>query len=228
MESILPFLSAFLVGLLGGVHCIGMCGGIVGALSYNLPASKSSSSNSIWPFLLGYNAGRILSYAAAGTIMGGIGVLLVQFMPIYVAQQILMALAGVFMILLGFYLSGWWLLLGRVEQLGSYIWRTLEPVSRKLLPIKSPRHAFLVGFIWGWVPCGLVYSMLIMAVGTGSPLKGGTLMLFFALGTLPNLLLMGALAGAAARLGQSILAKRIAGVTVMSFGFYSLYQIIPQ
>lgn len=227
MESLLPFFSAFVVGLLGGVHCIGMCGGIVGALSINLPQSKNDTTFSIWPFLLGYNAGRVLSYIAAGTLMGGISILLVQFMPIYIAQQILLVLAGLFMILLGLYLSGWWLLLNRVENLGSHVWKRLKPLSEKYLPIQSPRQAFLVGIIWGWVPCGLVYSMLINAVATGSPIKGGLLMLFFALGTLPNLLIMGVLAGAAARIGQSIWAKRIAGITVMAFGFYNLYQVVP-
>jgi len=99
----------------------------------------------------------------------------------------------------------------------------VEPISRKLLPIQSPKQALKVGIIWGWVPCGLVYSMLINAVATGSAIKGAGLMLAFALGTLPNLLVMGLLAGAAARLGQSALAKKVAGSTVILFGLYSLY-----
>jgi len=227
MESILPFLSAFVVGLLGGVHCVGMCGGIVGALSYSLPTKTGSFAQSTVPHMLAYNLGRMLSYVVAGALMGGVGLLLAQFMPIYVAQQVLLILAGLFMLLLGLYLSGWWMLLSHVEQLGSHVWKRLEPISKRLLPIRSPRHAFLVGIIWGWVPCGLVYSMLINAVATGSFLKGGGLMLAFALGTLPNLLAMGFLVGAAAKLGQSLAAKRVAGITVMAFGTYSLYQAIP-
>ncbi len=226
MEPLLPFISAFVVGLLGGVHCIGMCGGIVGALTYSIPNSKSGFTSSTVPYVLGYNAGRVLSYVTAGAIMGGIGMLLVQFMPIYVAQQILLTLAGIFMVLLGLYLSGWWMLLGRVERFGSHIWKRVEPLGKKLLPIRSPKQAFIVGIIWGWVPCGLVYSMLINAVATGSILKGGGLMLAFAAGTLPNLLAMGFLVGAAAKLGQSEVAKKVAGITVMLFGFYSLYRAL--
>jgi sulfite exporter TauE/SafE len=156
--------------------------------------------------------------------MGGVGLLLVQFMPIYVAQHLLLVLAGIFMILLGFYLAGWWMILNRVERLGNRLWQRIEPLSRKLLPVRSPRQALIVGVVWGWIPCGLVYSMLINAVSAGSVLNGAALMLAFALGTLPNLLAMGVLAGAAARLARSETARRVAGISVILFGLYTLWQ----
>lgn len=219
-----PYLTAFAVGLFGGVHCVGMCGGIVGTLTLGLGDEQRRRISGMMPYQLAYNLGRIISYVVAGGIMGGVGLLLVQFMPLYVAQHLLLALAGIFMILLGFYLAGWWMVLNRVERLGNRLWQRIEPLSRKMLPVRSPRQALLVGVIWGWIPCGLVYSMLITAVSAGSVWKGSALMLAFALGTLPNLLVMGVLAGAAARLARSETARRIAGVTVILFGIYTLWQ----
>jgi len=224
MEAWMPYISAFVVGLLGGVHCVGMCGGIVGALTFGLPEERRRRVGSMVPFQLAYNLGRISSYVLAGAIMGALGMLLAQLMPVYYAQRVLLGLAGVFMILLGFYLSGWWMVLNRLEQAGGVIWRRLEPLGRRLLPVNTPARALVVGMIWGWIPCGLVYSMLVNAVAAGSALNGAALMFAFALGTLPNLLLMGMLAGAAARLSGSIRVRRVAGITVMLFGVYTLWQ----
>ncbi|OOZ37412.1 hypothetical protein BOW51_02380 [Solemya velesiana gill symbiont] len=226
MDSLLPYISAFVVGLLGGVHCVGMCGGIVGAMTFGLPENKRDSLAFMLPFQLAYNLGRVGSYVVAGAIMGGVGVLLAQLMPVYYAQRVLMGLAGLFMILLGLYLSGWWMVLNRVERLGGLLWKRIEPLGRRLLPVRTPVQAFLVGAAWGWIPCGLVYSMLINAVSSGGTLNGAALMLAFALGTLPNLLVMGMLAGAAARLSQSNMARKLAGVMVSLFGLYTLWQAV--
>ncbi len=226
MEPLLPYFSAFIVGLLGGVHCIGMCGGIVSALTFGLPERSRGSVTSQLPFQLAYNLGRLISYVIAGAIMGGLGVLLAGMLPMQMAQQALLMLAGLFMILLGLYLAGWWMVLNRVERLGGVLWRRLEPMGRQLMPVRSPTRAFAIGMLWGWVPCGLVYTMLINAVSSGGALQGAGLMFAFALGTLPNLLAIGLLAGAAARLARSQTARRVAGITVMLFGIYTLWSAI--
>lgn len=223
MELLLPYFSAFIVGLLGGVHCIGMCGGIVGALTFGLPENSRGTVAAQLPFQLAYNLGRLISYVVAGAIMGGVGLLLAELMPIQLAQQMLLLLAGLFMVLLGLYLAGWWMVLNRVERAGALLWRRLEPIGRRLMPVRSPSRALAIGMIWGWVPCGLVYTMLINAVSSGGTLQGAGLMFAFALGTLPNLLAMGLLAGAAARLARSRTARKIAGTTVMLFGLYTLW-----
>jgi len=224
VESWLPYTSALVVGLLGGVHCAGMCGGIVGALTFGLPEQDRGRLAAMLPFQLAYNLGRITSYVLAGAIMGGLGMLLAQLMPVQLAQRVLLGVAGLFMILLGLYLGGWWMALGRVEQAGALVWKRLEPLGRRLLPVRSPARALKIGLVWGWLPCGLVYTMLVNAVAAGSALKGAGLMLAFGLGTLPNLLLMGALAGALARLTRSPLVRRIAGGLVMLFGFFTLWR----
>ncbi|MCW8944314.1 MAG: sulfite exporter TauE/SafE family protein [Sedimenticola sp.] len=223
MDQLIPYFSAFIVGLLGGVHCIGMCGGIVGALTFGLPENKRQSFGSLLPFQLSYNLGRLISYVIAGAIMGGLGMLLAELMPIQIAQRSLLVLAGIFMVLLGLYLSGWWMVLNRVERAGGLLWRKIEPYGRKLMPVQTPWQALGIGMVWGWVPCGLVYTMLINAVSSGGAMEGAGLMFAFALGTLPNLLAMGLLAGAAARLARSNLARKIAGITVILFGIYTLW-----
>lgn len=219
----LSYLTAFMVGLLGGVHCIGMCGGIVGALTFGLPGQQRAHIGSMLPFQLAYNLGRIASYVAAGALMGALGMLIAELMPVYYAQRALLALAGVFMVLLGLYLSGWWMVLNRLEAAGGGLWRLIEPFSRRLLPVRTPWQALLVGLVWGWIPCGLVYSMLVTAVSAGSALKGAALMLAFALGTLPALITIGVLAGAAARLTRSPVLRRFAGVLVILFGVHTLW-----
>ncbi len=226
MDFLVPYLSAFIVGLLGGVHCVGMCGGIVGALTFGLAEESRDRIGSMMPYQLAYNLGRITSYTVAGALMGALGLLIVQFMPVYYAQRALMAVAGLFMVLMGLYLAGWWMLLSRLERAGGAVWRRMEPFGRRLLPVRTPAHALGVGLIWGWIPCGLVYSMLVTAVASGSALKGAGLMLAFALGTLPNLLIIGAMAGVAARLSRSGIFRQVAGGTVVFLGLYTLWQVV--
>ena len=221
----ISFISAFVVGLLGGVHCVGMCGGIVGALTFGLPEAKRGHIAELLPFQLAYNLGRILSYVLAGAIMGGLGMLLSEVVPILEAQRILYAVAGIFMILLGLYLAGWWNLLLKVERLGGMLWRRIEPLAKRFLPVARPGQALVLGLVWGWIPCGMVYSMLIWSVSSGSALNGAGLMLAFGLGTLPNLMAMGLAAGTLARWSRNVWVRRLAGGMVILFGCYALWQL---
>jgi sulfite exporter TauE/SafE len=217
--------AAFLVGLLGGVHCIGMCGGIVGALTMGLPAEVRSSLARLFPYQLAYNVGRLAGYTAAGAVMGALGTLIVAAMPIHTAQRTLYALAALFMILLGLYLGGWWQGLARVERAGAELWRRLEPLGRRLLPVRSLWQAIGLGFVWAWIPCGLVYSVLVFSVSSGGAAQGALLMFTFGLGTLANLLGMGMLAGAAARFADRPWIRRLAGALVLAFGLYGLWNL---
>jgi len=225
-EFWLPYISALVVGLLGGVHCVGMCGGIVSALTFGLPENERNRFASLLPYQIAYNAGRICSYAVAGAIMGGIGMLLTDLMPIHLAQRILLGVAGLFMVLLGLYLAGWWTVLGRMELVGSHLWKRIEPLGQKLLPVCTPGQALRIGLVWGWFPCGLVYSMLINAISAGDMLSGAGMMLAFGLGTLPNLLLMGALAGTVSKFTRSPLTRQIAGTLVIMFGLVTLWRAV--
>ncbi|HUM92742.1 MAG TPA: sulfite exporter TauE/SafE family protein, partial [Candidatus Competibacter sp.] len=196
MESSLGFLAAFLIGLTGGVHCVGMCGGIVGALTLGLPLARERPLLARLPFLLAYNTGRIASYVAAGALAGGVGAWAANLVSVHRAQLGLQVVAGLFMILLGLYLAGWWPVLGHLERAGGVLWRRIEPLGRRLLPVRTLPQALGIGLVWGWLPCGLVYSALVWAIGAGGAGKGALLLLGFGLGTLPALLAMGTAAAA--------------------------------
>lgn len=223
------YIAAFLVGLLGGVHCVGMCGGIVGALCLGLNQNsikpQVSTTRTAFPYLLSYNAGRISSYTFAGMLMGGIGWLGSHLFEIYALQQTLEIIAAVFMLALGLYIAGWWRVLANVEQLGGkVIWKRLEPLGRRFMPVTTYRQAFALGLVWGWLPCGLVYSVIIWTISTQSPLEGGLLMLSFGLGTLPNLLLMGVFASTLNQFIQQPWVRQVAGVLIMIFAAVMFYR----
>jgi len=209
--------AAFLIGLLGGVHCVGMCGGIVAALTVQAPRRQRA-----WDLHLAYNAGRIASYAAAGAIMGmigGAGLMLGGILPM---QLLLYVLANLVLVSLGLYLAGLGNQLARLESLGAWLWRRVQPYSAKVLPADTTGKAFVLGTLWGWLPCGLVYSLLATALVSGGAASGAAVMLAFGLGTLPNLLL----AGMAFKRLRDIAANRhirlAAGMLVAGFGFAGL------
>ena len=229
MEIETSFVAAFLVGLLGGVHCVGMCGGIVGALCLGLDNEQNKTPQQSFiksfPFLLSYNAGRISSYTLAGILMGGIGWLGSHLFTLYSIQQTLELIAATFMLALGLYIAGWWKGLASLERLGgNIIWKRLEPLGRRFMPVRSYTHAFLLGIVWGWLPCGLVYSVVIWTISTQSPLEGGLLMLSFGLGTLPNLLLMGIFASTLNQFIQQRWVRQVAGLMIMSFAGVMFYR----
>ncbi|MGW8309424.1 MAG: sulfite exporter TauE/SafE family protein [Thiogranum sp.] len=222
MLSDVSLLAAFLVGLLGGVHCVGMCGGIVAALSLGL----SQDSGGRWRYLLAYNLARVASYGVAGALFGGIGWLAANWSGIHQAQLFLQFLAAIFMVALGLYLAGWWQGLSLLERAGGLVWSRLEPIGRRFLPVRTPGQAFLLGLVWGWLPCGLVYSVLVWSISTADPVYGGLLLLSFGLGTLPNLLAMGVLAERLSARVRDPRVRRLAGMLVMGFGVVALYQLI--
>ncbi|MDX1823419.1 MAG: sulfite exporter TauE/SafE family protein [Thiohalomonadales bacterium] len=227
MTTETSYLAAFLVGLFGGVHCVGMCGGIVGALSFGLPDELRQQPRRMLPYLLAYNLARITSYVLAGIMFGGISALAMQLVAINQLQQWLQVIAGVFMILLGLYVGGWWRVLLRLEQAGSMVWRQIEPLGRRFLPVHSVWHAFILGLLWGWLPCGLVYSVLIWSIASGGAVPGGLLMLSFGLGTLPNLLAMGLFAATISRWVRYPWVRWLAGGMIVGLGILELVRGMP-
>ncbi|MFA7242855.1 MAG: sulfite exporter TauE/SafE family protein [Sulfuricellaceae bacterium] len=217
----LSIFSVFLVGLLGGTHCVGMCGGIVGALSLQLPNQAPQ-----WRFHLAYSIGRIACYVLVGAIAGAAGagsLLLANILPV---KQALYLLANLLLVALGLYLAGLSSLVLRIEGVGDGIWKRLQPYSRKLLPVTGVAQALALGALWGWVPCGLVYSMLITAMASGSAFNGGAVMLAFGLGTLPNLLAMGYFARQLKDIMRHRGVRLAAGLVVGGFGVLGLYRLL--
>ena len=212
------YLALFLIGLLGGTHCIGMCGGIVGALS------MGSGSRQL--LQLAYNFGRIVSYGAAGAIagaLGGAGLALSGQLSLRIA---LFVAANLMLVALGLYLMGVTRALAFSERLGQRLWRRLQPLSKRFLPARTVAQAFPLGVLWGWLPCGLVYSALVTALTSGSAFRGAGLMLAFGVGTLPNLLLAGLLATRLNEYAAKPVVRITAGMLVLSFGLWGLFQAI--
>nr|VFJ76456.1 MAG: hypothetical protein BECKFW1821C_GA0114237_11044 [Candidatus Kentron sp. FW] len=218
-----PYLVAFLAGLFGGVHCIGMCGGITGALSMGLPPSAQRSPLSVAPYLISYNLGRILTYAFAGAMIGWSGTVATGLLDQYQGWLALRIFAAVFMIAMGLYLGGWWFGLTGMERLGgSLLWRRLAPLGQRLLPVKTLGQALFLGAIWGWLPCGLVYSLLIWALAAGGWWEGALFMISFGAGTLPTLMGIGFAATTLKKFLQRSGVRRIAGLMVIGFGILTL------
>ena len=212
------YLALFLVGLLGGTHCVGMCGGIVGALSMGAPAR--------WSLLFAYNAGRILSYSAAGAIAGALGAASLGLEGQVPTRLILYFFANLMLVVLGFYLLGVTRALAFTERIGQNLWRVLQPLTKRFLPARSVGQAFPLGLLWGWLPCGLVYSALASSLSAGSAGRGALMMLAFGLGTLPNLLLAGILL---ARLNEFVrrpAVRLFSGLLVLGFGLHGLFGLL--
>lgn len=228
--EISPYLSVFIMGFLGGVHCLGMCGGIVGALSFSQPLSERKPSlKSRLPILLGYNIGRISSYVIAGALAGGVGALTLSFADAAQTRNILngmQIISAAIMIALGLYLANIWRGVIYLERAGAGLWRLLEPIGRHFLPVNTLYKAIPFGLVWGWLPCGLVYTFLFMSLSSGSAREGALLMLCFGLGTLPNLLLMGVLANHLMQWARKPALRFGAGLTVAGLGLWMLYRVI--
>jgi uncharacterized protein len=210
--------AAFVAGLLGGVHCIGMCGGIVGTLALEARGSALARQ-------LAYNAGRIAAYALAGTFAGLAGSLVHGGGAWLSAQLAMFFVANVVMVLLGLYVAGWGRAVLRVEAAGLPLWRRIEPLARRLLPVDSTAKALGAGIAWGWIPCGLVYSMLVLAAASGSPAGGALVMALFGLGTLPNLLAAGMAAQRLVALRRAPWIRRTAGVLIIGLGIAGIVRI---
>ncbi len=224
MTTELGFLAAMTIGFLGSTHCVGMCGGIVGALYSTVPQSAQYSKRVQWVLHVMYNGGRVLSYTFAGALAGLAGAQSARI-PLETALPVGTVVAGVFMVALGLYLAGWWPAFGQLEKLGQFLWKYIQPLGTRFLPAKSPGHAFGLGLVWGWLPCGLVYTALAMALVSASPMQGALLMLGFGLGTLPMLLVMGHAYEMFGKTARRPSVQRVAGVAVILFGAYTLLNI---
>lgn len=187
MIELLPLLSAaLLAGLLGSAHCLGMCAGISGLFAVN--ASVSSLRNDV-PFALTYNVGRVISYAVLGIIVASFGGVIVKASPgLAVGIRLL---SGIVIILVGLKVAFDLRALNAIEKMGAKLWSRIAPAAKGLVPVINLRRALGLGLLWGWLPCGLVYSVLLIAATSAQPIHGAFVMVVFGLGTLPAMLLTG-------------------------------------
>lgn len=221
--------GAFLVGLMGAGHCIGMCGGLIGAFSSQLPRSAKQNQLALQlRFLFTYNLGRILSYALAGALVGGSASALGMLFDMDLYLITLRLIAGLMMVATGLYIAQIWSGVVQVERAGKLIWRFLSPIASRMVPVKTIPQAFIGGMLWGWLPCGLVYSTLTWAVAANSASQGAMIMASFGLGTLPALLSAGVAANVFGRWVQNRAVRLVSGSILVIFGLQTLYIAIAQ
>ncbi|MES2071193.1 MAG: sulfite exporter TauE/SafE family protein [Pseudomonadota bacterium] len=240
----LNLIPVFLTGLVGGLHCIGMCGGIVSAFSVAsgrppfpvavvaaandaaLPASRHEAPLSAYMTrALAYNGGRIGSYMLAGAVAGGIGGGILALTHLSSLQLVFYWMANLVLVVLGLYmldLPGARRSLAWLESLGQIVWRRVSPLTRRLLPLDSHPKSFAMGALWGWLPCGMVYSSLLTAMLAGSAQSGALVMLAFGAGTLPTLMLIGLMGAQLRRHLQRPLLRTLAGALILGFGILGL------
>ncbi|MDX1452200.1 MAG: sulfite exporter TauE/SafE family protein [Oleiphilaceae bacterium] len=207
--------AALMLGLLGGSHCIAMCGGLASVLGMQ----GNTSQPTRFPILLAYNLGRISSYTLAGIILGLIGFGLSRsLLPL----DLLRTAAGIMLVLMGCYIGQWFNGLVRIEKLGQTLWRQIAPLGQRWLPIRSIPSALVVGMVWGWLPCGLVYSALVYAATQAHPLGSALTMLAFGVGTLPAMLLTGYFAQQLQQWIRHTRVKQCSGIALIMFGLWTM------
>ena len=241
----LTLLAYFLTGLLGGVHCAGMCGGIVSALGIinqrtvkrgavipisaahadgtaTVPGSLSAAASpTIKPVAL-YNAGRIGMYTLLGGVAGAVGSMAWLMQTVLPVQKSAYLISNVLLLLMGLYVFGIQRLVRLMESLGLPLWQLLRPLATRRLGQSGAANAFVLGAMWGLVPCGMVYAVLSAALVSGSGARGAATMLAFGLGTLPNLFALGLSGQWLARASKRVMVKRCAGLLIMAFGIFGL------
>jgi sulfite exporter TauE/SafE len=223
MDNPVTLTSAFLLGLFSTLHCVGMCGGIIGALSLSLPAEIRSRKPRMLVFVTTYNIGRIISYSLAGLVAGAIGTGVLASTGLEHGHAVLRAVGIAMMIAIGLYLAGWLPQLASVEKIGVPVWKKLEPLGRSLLPVATLPKALAYGLIWGWLPCGMVYFVLIWALTSGNAVEGALMMLAFGVGTLPTLLATGFMTSWLTRFARSSTARQVVGLLIIAMAIGSLF-----
>jgi len=221
MDGFLQFLltGALVAGLLGGAHCAAMCGGIVAAVC------GTGGGDMPWRRAVAYNFGRIASYTVAGAVVGALGQAGLAWRGDAALRQALMLGSGLTLILLALFLAGWSPLVSMMEAAGARLWSRVQPCTRRFLPANTLPRALGLGALWGWLPCGMVYAVLLTAASTGNAGHGALVMAAFGLGTLPNLLAVAVFAHKLKRYA-GVRGLRAAGaLTIAVFGVYAIAHV---
>ncbi len=208
--------AMLLLGLASGLHCVGMCGGIVAAFSARrvIPITDASRPAPLRQGM--FNAGRVSTYAALGAAAGAAGGAVPVMQGALPAQTVLFVLANAALIFAGLYLAGAGRLLGRLEDLAAPLWRRAQPAAARLMRLPSPQAAYAAGLLWGLLPCAMVYGALAAATLAGGAAQGALAMSAFGAGTLPWLL------GAGAVMGRLRRWRVAAGLLVLGMGVFGL------
>jgi uncharacterized protein len=219
-------ISAWLVGTLGGLHCLTMCGGFMAALAARDAGNGAvvlRPARVIVRQQLAYHAGRLATYMLLGAAFGTAGAVALQVTDLLPVQRALYVLANVFLLLLGLSLAARGAGVGWLQRAGAGAFGRVLPLLRPLLQRPGATGRIMLGLVWGLVPCALVYSVLPLALFAGGSWQGAAVLLAFGLGTLPNLGVAGLLfrrAGSALGRAPMRLAAAALLVTFAMIGIY--------
>lgn len=204
-----------------------MCGGIAAALSHSLPLPVRQQRWRLLLYLVSYSGGRLLSYLLIGSLLGASSGVLLSYQGAGEGHAWLQWGTAIVMSGIGLHIAGWFPRFNALERLGLPLWRQLQPLSRRLLPVRSLPAALLYGAIWGWLPCGLVYSVALWSLTSGSAGAGGLLLLLFGVGTLPAVVATGILAARIQTAIRHRLLRPLAGISLILLAWFGLLLADP-
>jgi sulfite exporter TauE/SafE len=218
MSELLPVVTAaFVAGFLGSAHCLGMCAGISGLFAVN--ANIATLRQQV-PMAIAYNLGRVLTYMLLGVIVASFGGVLVESKPM-LAKPILL-ITGVLIILIGLQVAFNWRLLSPIERMGGILWQKISPMAKHLVPVTSLPRALGLGLLWGWLPCGLVYSVLLIAATSTTPAGGAATMFAFGIGTMPAMVMTGVGAAKLAAMTRKRSTRLGLGLLIVVLGMLTI------
>lgn len=209
------YLVALIMGLFSALHCLGMCGSIIGTLTLSLRREIREHKSQLLPFVFSYNLGRIFSYTLAGYLAGLLHNVLMLPLGEGQGHRILQIISALIMTGAGLHIAGWFPRFAYIEKGGAIIWSKLEPYGRRLIPVQTLPQAFGFGMIWGWLPCGLVYAAVTLATTAGNEWRGALTMLAFGVGTLPAVISVGVMTSLLVRLSSMKKFRQIAGIILI-------------
>lgn len=214
---------ALTLGIFSTLHCWGMCGGIVTALSMTVPGNIRENRRQFSSIVLAYNSGRILTYSLMGLIAGLLGSTIAGTLFIESGQRYLQGIAGIVLVGIGLNMSGYLPRVKNLESLGYRIWGYVRPAGRMFLPLDNMLRSLAMGMVWGLLPCALVYSVLLISITSANYFDGGLIMLVFGLGTLPGMLIAGYFGGQISRSDHARSLRYLAAACVIVLGVYMLF-----
>jgi len=224
--EVISFAAAFVAGIAGSAHCFAMCGALAGAFGMRAraisPSANAAFGNALW-----YHAGRLSGYTVAGALCGLFGATLQNIIdPVRIGPWLRVA-SGLLLLLVALRILSPWNPLRRLETLGAMLWRQLQPLAGKAGSLSGSVQALALGLLWGWLPCGLVYSMLLFATLSGHAASGAGILLAFGLGTLPAMLSSSVLMSQTQRLLRGRWPRLASGALSLLFGVWMICVSMP-
>ncbi|MGY6214380.1 sulfite exporter TauE/SafE family protein [Methylolobus aquaticus] len=217
------YLVALLMGLFSSLHCLGMCGSIIGSLTLSLRQEIREQKSTLMPFVLSYNLGRISSYAIGGLLAGMLHHVLTLPFGEGHGHRLLQILSAVVMAAAGLHIAGWFQRFAYIEKFGAHFWKRIEPYGRRVIPVETLGQAYLFGLVWGWLPCGLVYTALALAATSDSVLRSTLTMLAFGVGTLPAVFGVGIMTSLLVRLSRMNKFRQVTGLILIALALLAAF-----